>query len=321
MKKKFKLVLFQLSWFLFIFPSDVQCQEKPFVTCDIHGQLGNQLNIISSALAYAWDHETDAFFPDLNKDEYNISYNRERFFFRLNTSSLPRPVLNHFNEYMAHGWWNYAPIPYQPDLHLYGDFFCWKYFHHYKERLVELYAPSQEINDYLQTKYKDLLDNPSTVSVHVRTYFPGLHDSWAPFIGLDYYEKAFALFPDDTLFVVFSDRINWCKHHFAQFNKNFIFIEDNDHLQDFFLMSRMKHHILCNSAFSWWSSYLDTNPHSVVVAPRYWYRIAPIYPFYPPAEDNRLGFSSWLLIDANWDTPYPIDIRDYDAESKSIDTQ
>ena len=39
---------------------------------------------------------------------------------------------------------------------------------------------------------------------------------------------------------------------------------------EFVLMSRCKHHILANSSFSWWASYLNPNPEKTVLVPDTW---------------------------------------------------
>ena len=41
-------------------------------------------------------------------------------------------------------------------------------------------------------------------------------------------------------------------------------------LEDLWLMSRCRHHIIANSSFSWWSAWLDDRPSGLVVAPRHW---------------------------------------------------
>lgn len=39
---------------------------------------------------------------------------------------------------------------------------------------------------------------------------------------------------------------------------------------EFVLMSRCRHHILANSSFSWWASYLNPNPQKTVLVPDQW---------------------------------------------------
>lgn len=290
--------------------------NRAFVTCDLDGQLGNQLCIIAATLAYSWDHDVEAIFPQLNRPDLNMSYNRDHFFFRLDSSALLRPVAN---EYKDVKWWDYSKIPFRKDQNLKGGvYFCSKHFHHHREKLLEVFAPSQKIQDYLQDKYGWLLAHPKTVSIHVRTYNKELHFGF-PFAGLDYYEKAIKVFPDDTIFVLFSDRINWCKHHFKQLKRKIIFIEGNDHIQDFFLMSQLKGHILSNSAYSWWAAYLDKNPRKVIVAPKHWYRLT--IDSFLPRKNSYIFFPDWVIISNNPNAPYPEDMKRYDSISQSLDTQ
>lgn len=54
---------------------------------------------------------------------------------------------------------------------------------------------------------------------------------------------------------------------------------DNDYAE-FALMSRCKHHILANSSFSWWASYLNPNPDKTVFAPATWLNNADCRDFY-----------------------------------------
>lgn len=292
-----------------------ELRATPFVTCQISGQLANNLNQIATTLAYAWDYNVEPYFPELNKSEYNISHSRDRFFFRLNASSTPRPVQSIYNEYekTGCGWWNCYPIDYQPDLYLQGDFFCLRHFHRYRERLLDLFAPSPEVLQNIHSKYADLLATPNTVSVHIRTYNQYHHEHVVKFLGIEYYKKAMELFPPDATFIIFSDRINWCKHHFT-FNKC-IFIEGNDYIEDFFLMSMLQNHIISNSCFSWWAAYLDNNPKKMVIAPESTGRSND-----QDIADN-IYLPDWILVRPNFEEEYPADIKDYDQFSTSVDTQ
>ncbi len=297
--------------FTFLFPCDEE--QKPYVSCSLHGQLGNQMHQIATTLAFAWDHNMVPLFPELMKKEYNLPMNYQRIFFRLNSSPLPRPILQRFKQ-----WKNFEKIdiPIRPNQVLDGYFQTWEYYHHHRDRLLELFSPAQEELDFIKSKYNKLLSHSCTVGVHVRTFNKQLSND-IPFVGLDYYHRAMALYPPEALFIVFSDRINWCKHYFSKFNRPVVFINSGDHIEDFFLMSQLKHNIIGNSSYSWWAAYLNKNPDKVVVAPSH---------FVHPSIQKKVNANlpDWITLDIDYDyrqAPYPEDICDYDLFSQSIDTQ
>lgn len=272
-------------------------------------QLGNQLFCVASTLAYAWDHDYIPLFPFLNEPGANRPYNRDKIFFRLDTSS--KKIRKTYYDMS----WSYHPIPnFERDILLVGPFMCWKYFHHHRKEILNLLAPSEAVLDYLHAKYAELILNPHTVGIHVRTNDINTHQAF-PFPGLTYFELAIENFPNDSLFVVFSDRINWCKKNFSMRfpEKNFIFIEGNDHIQDLFLLSLMQNHILSNSTFSWWGAYLHEGTHKVCV-PEIWF--APIF----EAVLEDICLPEWIIIPHdNFQAPYPVDMYWYDEKSQSVD--
>jgi hypothetical protein len=86
---------------------------------------------------------------------------------------------------------------------------------------------------------------------------------------MKYYQEAMKHFDDDTLFVVFSDDIDWCKSVFK--GDNFIFITNEQDYVDLYLMSLCKNNIIANSSFSWWGSWLNKNEGKKVIAPSKWF--------------------------------------------------
>jgi hypothetical protein len=286
-------------------------QTRPLITCRLFGQLGNQIYEIAAALAYAWDYQAIPIFPELNKTEDRIAYNRDRIFFRLDASFPPRPFLNVFSETAY-----YSPkrIPFRKDLIINGYFQSWKHFDHHRDQIRSVLAPSEQVLKTLNAKYSDLLAHSNTVGLHVRTYSKHYHDAKLhQFIGFQYYREAMALFPTDSVFVVFSDRINWCKKQFPNFNKKFIFIDGNDAIDDLFLMSMMKHNIIGNSTFSWWAGYLNQNPEKIVVSPNS-FRDLQFEPNFPPHD---YFLPDWKLIKVDFNEPYPNDISSFDTQSSN----
>ncbi len=287
-------------------------QEPPFVTCYLMGQLGNQLFQVATTLAYAWDYGAVPLFPRLNDADYRLRENRDQFFFRLNASSLPRPHASFFQGALDCGVENAEKIPFQRDLLLYGGFQSWKLFAHHKDELLEVFAPSEEVGAHLKERYSLLLEEKNTVAVHVRTFNSWLHHSKRhPFLGLEYYAKAMALFPAEAIFVIFSDRIGWCKRYFPLLGRRCIFIEGNTAVQDFHLMASLKHQIIGNSSFSWWAAYLNRNPHKIVVAPTS--LMHPDLNPFPMTQPNDFYLPEWILVSPDYRAPYPRDMTWYDT--------
>jgi hypothetical protein len=283
-------------------------EDPGFVTCDMRGGLGNQFFEIATTLAHAWDHGAIAVFPDLHRDQWKMSDHLKSVFFRINASDSPRPFSAFYDD---PNWCSTKEIPFERDQKIYGYFQIWNRFDRYREKILELFAPSETIVNALNEKYGDLLSHPNTVSIHVRTANLSKHlELIHYFVGMEYYQKAMALFPPDALFVVFSDRIQWCKKHFPKLGRPCVFIEDNDEVHDFYLMSMMKHHIIPNSTFSWWASYMNQNPGKVTIVPESWQH-RDLFA-YPMTQPNDFYMPDWTIVVPNYYEPYPTDITDYD---------
>ena len=256
------------KWVIIFLVGEMLYAESPsFIEGQLTGQLGNQLFVIAATVSLALDHDAIPVFPDFLFDKTNgIPLNFEKVFYHLNTTK-PGDLYEYHEPF-----YHYAPIPYIENMRLCGYFQSEKYFKHHKEEILELFAPRLEIKEYIESKYKDLLLHPNIVSVHLRSYYD--HDpSQEVFIqyGKEYCEKAMTLFPEDTLFVVFSNKMEQCKKELASINRPKVFIECESYYYDLYLMSLCKHNIICNSSFSWWAAYLNSNPEKIIVAPPRWY--------------------------------------------------
>lgn len=272
------------------------------------GRLGNQFFVVATTLSYGWDNGFIPVFPEFNRQDNQLSYNRDRVFFRLNTEHFPFQIHRRYSTPGLH----YHPIPIfknKINVALRGQYVSWKFFHHHREELLDLFAPSADIEDYLSAKYPHLADHPETVSVHVRTYSKELYDQGYPFLGKNFYALAFQYFSKEALFVVFSDRIHWCKNKFLEWfpELRFEFIEGNDHVEDFYLMASTKHQIISNSTYSWWAAYLNRNAQRKIICPQQFFRN-------PGAiKTGDLYVPEWRLIPYDFTSePYPEDMTDFD---------
>lgn len=277
-------ILCFLLLFLFSqgFVQGISGKEPPFVTVKLkEGQLGNQFFMIAAAVSLALDHEAEAVFPWLDTvTTWGVPVNREKIFHRcisreIRSSSIEYTYIEKKREYM--------PIPYRPNMEICGYFQSEKFFRHHKQEVLELFAPSNEILDYLKTKYEFIITSPNSVSIHLRDYIK--EDPKSRFfytLPRSYYEEAIGMFPQDSLFVVFSNDIPWAKNYLKGIKGNFYFIENEKYYNEIYLMSLCKDHIIANSSFSWWGAYLNPNENKVVIAPDKCF----INPNYWPTKDH-----------------------------------
>jgi hypothetical protein len=245
----------------------------PWIIGDLVGQLGNQLFVIAATFSLALDHGAIPIFPDLVvKDSLDLPVNYEKLFYFL-PYSIPREDKEiRFSYQEPH--FHYAPIPYEPNMRLSGFFQSEKYFAHHKREILELFAPSKAITEYLQNTYGFILEHPNTVALHLRYYHEDPQGRYYHRLDRSYIENAIHFFPKDALFIVFSNEMGLCKELLKEFRRNFIFIENETHYHDFYLMSLCKHNIISNSTFSWWAAYLNRNPQKIVIAPKKWFVVS-----------------------------------------------
>lgn len=143
-------------------------------------------------------------------------------------------------------------------------------------------------------QYLQEINNGCSVSLHVRRgdYLTPENQNLYGGICTDaYYMEGIRQmrerYPGCRFFLFTNDR-EWARRQFGQDrdkeDADITWVDlqgagDNDYME-FLLMSRCKHHILANSSFSWWASYLNKNPGKTVLAPQRWLNGADNSDFY-----------------------------------------
>jgi hypothetical protein len=155
------------------------------------------------------------------------------------------------------------------DTKLNGYFQTEKYFQNFRNEILELFSPTEEITQKLEDNYQDILSKKN-VSIHIRRGdYLDLKDYYQQ-LTLDYYKKATDLFGDEYCYVIFSDDIQWCKENFGFLNE-IVFIEDLEDYEQIYLMSMCDNNIISNSTFGWWGAWMNMNPDKKVVGPDVWF--------------------------------------------------
>ena len=107
----------------------------------------------------------------------------------------------------------------------------------------------------------------------------------------DYYHAAMERIEGSGPVFVFSDDISWAKENLRDV-KPLVFPEgapSRSAMDDFWLMSQARNHIIANSTFSWWSAWLAVPDRGVTVAPAAWFKDA-------GAVDVDLIPESWIRL-------------------------
>lgn len=86
----------------------------------------------------------------------------------------------------------------------------------------------------------------------------------------NYYDAAISKFGNDYHYILFTDDKQWCAEQFKHVPN---IIMNNNTETDLILMSLCDHHIISNSSYSWWGSWLNENLDKKIIAPKRWYNV------------------------------------------------
>jgi len=237
------------------------------ITAYLMGGLGNQMFQISNAISQSWDKKCEYRF---NPKSYtplqgNDTSRYVNNIFKKINFTYDNLVTHRHNEVT----WSYYDKPTLPNTNIefYGYYQSSKNFMSYKDKIIDLFSPSDEKIHSLTTKYPQIKLN-NTVSLHVRRgdYLnsPTIH----PVVSKSYVDTALKIIGEYSHIFIFTDDKTWVLENLE--NENFTIVDDEDY-NELWLMSMCKNNIISNSSFSWWGSFLNKNKTKRVIAPSIWF--------------------------------------------------
>ena len=160
-----------------------------------------------------------------------------------------------------------------------GYFQSEKYFKDYEIEIKDEFDFRPSIRESIH-----MLPSEPCVSLHIRRTDYLMMSEVHHNLPEEYYQKALKEF-EGYRPVIFSDDVEWCKEHLPWI-ENPVFMA-NDEFRDMFLMSMCNCHIMANSSFSWWASYLGGGK---TIAPKTW--------FGPkgPQDWQDIYLDDWILL-------------------------
>jgi len=151
---------------------------------------------------------------------------------------------------------------------LFGYFQTEKYFQNIESQIKEDFKFNEEIYTLAKDTFTELFLDQEVISLHIRRG-DYLTNSSHPVQSLEYYEQALSHFDNNTLVIIFSDDPYWCKEQKIFESDRFIISYGKDTKIDLCLMTMCTYHIIANSSYSWWGSYLADSKKTI--APKNWF--------------------------------------------------
>lgn len=162
-----------------------------------------------------------------------------------------------------------------------GDYVSWKFFAENEQKIQQDFSvPDETVSELLPGELRTRLGEEMSVGMHVRR-----GDLLTPpYSGIllpdqkGYYLRAMEELQTrlgDPVFYVVSDDVPWCRSSFGELPFTIRFLDcafgyNERLLFDFHLLRSCNHHIIANSAFSWWSAWLAKRPGQIVISPDRW---------------------------------------------------
>lgn len=265
------------------------------VSVRLVGGLGNYMFQIACAYAYSLKHSKKPIFTtdDSMVVHKHLNYYKDNIL--NNVPFIASHNLVGYNTFNESGF-EYKEVPHiDGNVYLNGYFQTEKYFKEYSDDIKKIFQQPSNIFDIVVEKTLDSygvdLSNDNTCSIHIRRGDYLNSPNHHPTQNMNYYMKAIKQMPKDSIFLIFSDDIAWCKANFPDVPEKFKFIEGNTDYEDLLLMSLCKNNIICNSTFSWWAAWLNNNPNKKVIIPSTWFG-----PAYANYNTEDLYCENWIKI-------------------------
>ena len=254
--------------------------DKKEITGHLMGGMGNLLFILATCFALSKKYKsTLKFYTKMwadNKRKNITKYNMFKNFQLDSTENRNYKITYREKNFFYEGIYFDSRV----NNCIYGYFQSYKYFDKDKTEFIQMlqnpYSQIVEstIHQYKQHKHDNNDNNVLVpVSIHVRrTDYLSLSHIHLN-LDMKYYLDAISHFStENSIFIIFSDDVEFIQNE--PLFKNLphkIIIDNPDDEYCFWLMSACTHNIIANSSYSWWASYVNSNPDKLVIAPESWF--------------------------------------------------
>ena len=155
-----------------------------------------------------------------------------------------------FDTYNQVGF-NFTPIPNKDNTKLVGYYQSEKFFSEYSHEIKDLFNFSNSIKKNVKKKLGKF--KRKKLGIHIRCYARNF--AILPPMPKIYYEIALNRFNKKEYdYILITDNPKQAAEKLK--NKNYSFLNNNDEIEDLYLLSQCDSIIMSNSTFSWWGAWL-----------------------------------------------------------------
>jgi hypothetical protein len=254
------------------------------ITCTnigYNGRFGNQLFQFASLIGIAEKLKYEVIFPKENlfsikNDRTRDGVNHNAYFRILDCFDVPDTYFKNKNEIItrnkvweSHFHFDKSLFEIEDYTDIDGYLQTDKYFNHCENLIRDILKFKPFISE--QAKIFLPKTNKEFVSIHVRRTDAAIPNPYHPCMDLDYFNRGIGFFDESKHhFIICSDDYEWCNSIWGN-NSNFTIINSGSMYVDLCIMALCENHIISNSSFSWWSSYLSSNKNKKTIAPKNWF--------------------------------------------------
>ncbi|MEI8390338.1 MAG: alpha-1,2-fucosyltransferase [bacterium] len=272
------------QFFQYSFAKNFAIKNNLELKIDCLTNYNNETSILEFGLKYFNIDDKLATIDDIRKVKYNNPNIFNKIKYKLRNKELPGkaykisphcfhedPDNNNLIEYFDN-------LKIKKQAYISGFFQSQKYF----IEIADIIKQNLILKDSAAGANLEMLNrikSSNSISLHIRrTDYLNKETLylWGNICTDEYYKNAIKYISqkvDNPTFFVFSDDIEYCKNNI---NPGFetVFVDINNDItahEDMRLMSNCKHNIIANSTFSWWGTWLNSNPNKIVVSPPIWF--------------------------------------------------
>jgi hypothetical protein len=268
-------------------------QKEKEITAHLMGGMGNLLFIVATCFSLSKKYKIKLRLycnSNLWRDSKRQNINKYKMFEKFDIDCVNnRKSGIIYRE--PHFFYDSVTLDFRIHNCIYGYFQSYKYFNAYKSEFINmLHNPYKQVIEETLKKYSishlndndnnNIISTVSTVSIHVRrTDYLALSDVHLN-LDMSYYSRAISHFSaENSTFVIFSDDVEFIQAEpiFQNLKHKHIVTSEDDEFC-FWLMAACDHNVIANSSFSWWASYINSNPNKMIISPNRWFGTkGPVY--------------------------------------------